>query len=123
MTIRTPIKDALRASIENEDAALEKRKPVRASKRRASVKASALAVQRMAAPARKGPAETGKPLDALIAASEDAALKRVRDSLRATGRTLNKRDLVRVAIGLLEAVDRDDLALRLDVLPDIIEDK
>ena len=120
MIIRTPIKDALRASIEDEDAALRKRKPSREKMRRSSVKATARSIQRLSASSRKRGPEAGKPLEVVIAASEDAALKQVRDALRRAGRRLTKRDLLRVAIGLLDTVDHDTLGARLDALPEIV---
>ena len=63
MIIRTPIKDALRASIEDEDAALRKRKPSREKMRRSSVKATARSFQRLSASSRKRGPEAGKPLE------------------------------------------------------------
>ena len=117
MTIRTPIKDALRSSIENEDAALARRLPSRAVKRRTSVKLSTKAVKRMSAtepPARVKPA---KPFDVTLSLAEAEQLTALRDRLRAGGTTVGRRELLRVAVELLGSVEPDVLCAQLKALP------
>lgn len=116
MSIRTPIKDALRASIADEDAALARRLPTRAVKRRASVKLSTKAVKRMSAdlPARARPA---KPIEVTLSLAEAEQLTALRDRLRAGGTTVGRRELLRVAVELLESVAPDVLRAQLKALP------
>ncbi|MBT0963223.1 hypothetical protein [Denitromonas iodatirespirans] len=115
MTVRRPIRDALRASIEDEDAALAKRLPTGAAKRRASVKRSTRMVARQAQPT--GPVAAAKPVEVTLSVDEARRLKALRDQLREQGRTVSRGDLIRLAVDLLAMGDIEAVGARLAALP------
>ena len=123
MTTQKNFAAALRASIEDEDAARKRNNPSRQKRRSASVKAAGKAVQRVAAPPRKRKAIAAKPMSVELSVTEALSLKQLRDALRGSGRAVRKNDLVRVAIALLAAEDPAGVAERLDALPRLTQPK
>lgn len=117
MTVRRQIKDALRSSIEDEDAALAKRLPTRAVKRRASVKRSTRAVARQAEAAAPAAVDAAKPVAVSLSVDENRRLKALRDQLRGLGKTVSRGDLIRLAVDLLTMDDIEAVAARLAALP------
>ncbi|KAA3652194.1 MAG: hypothetical protein DWQ11_12335 [Proteobacteria bacterium] len=117
MSIRTPIKDALRSSIEDEDAALARRLPSRAVKRRAAVKLGTKAAKRLLADDAPGRDKPAKPFDVTLSLTEAAQLKALRDRLRAEGETVSRRDLMRVAVAVLAVIEPELLRAQLKALP------
>ena len=123
MTTQKRFKAALRASIDDEDAARARGNPGREAKRRASVKAAGKAVRRFATPPRTRKVEAAKPMSVELSMPESLALKQTRDALRASGRAVRKNDLVRVALALLEAAGHETVVEHLDALPKLVERK
>ena len=123
MTTQKNFAAALRASIEDEDAARKRNNPSRQKRRSASVKAAGKAVQRVAAPPQKRKAIAAKPMSVELSVTEALSLKQLRDALRGSGRAVRKNDLVRVAIALLAAEDPAGVAERLDALPRLAQPK
>lgn len=114
---------ALRASVEDEDAARARGNPGREKKRRTSVKTAGKTVRRFSVPPRTRTAKPAKPISVELAMSESLALKQMRDALRAGGRAVRKNDLMRAAVTLLEAAGPETIAEHLDALPRLIERK
>ncbi len=123
MTTQKNFAAALRASIEDEDAARKRNNPSRQKRRSASVKAAGNAVQRVAAPPQKRKAIAAKPMSVELSVTEALSLKQLRDALRGSGRAVRKNELVRVAIALLAAEDPAGVAERLDALPRLAQPK
>ena len=117
MIVRTRIKESLRASIGDEDTALAKRLPSRSEKRRASVKLTTKAVNRMRLTASLAVAEPAKPVEFILSVDESAQLKKLRDHLRAQGQSVSRGELMRLAVKLLLATEPDALTEPLSRLP------
>ncbi|TVO64107.1 hypothetical protein [Denitromonas ohlonensis] len=117
MIVRKQIKASLRASIDDEDAALKKRLPTRSEKRRASVKLTTKAVNRMSPPIKPSVVAPAKPAEVVLSVDEAAQLKKMRDHLREQAPSVSRSDLMRVAVELLLAVGPDEVKVRLDGLP------
>ncbi|TVO56083.1 hypothetical protein [Denitromonas halophila] len=117
MIVRKQIKASLRASIDDEDAALKKRLPTRSERRRASVKLTTKAVNRMSPPVKPTVVVPAKPAEVVLSVDEAAQLKKMRDHLRELAPSVSRNDLMRVAVALLLAVGPDEVNAQLDGLP------
>ncbi|HQU90229.1 MAG TPA: hypothetical protein PK620_16790 [Denitromonas sp.] len=117
MSVRKQIKASLRASIDDEDAALAKRLPSRSEKRRASVKLTTKAVNRPPPVVKPAIVAPAKPAQVVLSVDEATQLKKMRDHLREQSPSVTRGDLMRVAVELLLLVGPDEVKVRLDELP------
>ncbi len=117
MSVRKQIKASLRASIDDEDAALAKRLPSRSEKRRASVKLTTRAVNRPPLTVKPAIVAPAKPVQVVLSVDEAAQLKKMRDHLREQSLSVSRSDLIRVAVELLLVVGPDEVKARLGELP------
>lgn len=108
---RNQLKDALRASIDTEDAAIARRSPGLAGKRKQAVKAGVKAHRRELGAG--APAVPAKPTEVILSTDEAAALKALRERLKADGIKADKSTLIRLAVGLLDECDPGEIARRI----------
>ncbi|QID17898.1 hypothetical protein G3580_09755 [Nitrogeniibacter mangrovi] len=114
--MRDRIKDALRASIDTEDAAVEKRLATGGDKRKRAVKQAVKAARRQAEEATTT-VDAAKPLEVTLSSDEAAALKRLRSQLRDQGHGVSKGELIRIAVALLAEQSDETVATLLAALP------